>query len=118
MSFNLCESPPGPSVVAGRRPDLGEAAPAGADRPAAFPPVPRQPAQMWAETGGSSASRSSPYNTLLSQRLQVRLDPCPARLQKWRQGQALAEMRGVLVGRKAGAVGGDLKQDAAGFAEV
>src|SRR5947209_5824066 len=53
-----------------------------------------------------------------SDRLQPSLDLCPARLEKRRQCQFLAEFFQGLVGGKARPVGGDLEQDAVGLAEI
>src|SRR4029077_19561319 len=51
-------------------------------------------------------------------RLQPRLNLCAARLEERRQRQFFAECRQRLVGRKAGAVGCDLEQDAVGLSEI
>ena len=51
-------------------------------------------------------------------RLQPGLDLRAARLQKWRQRQFFAKRFHRLVGGKAGAVGGDLEQDAVRLAEI
>ncbi len=52
------------------------------------------------------------------QRLQPGLDLRTARLEERWQGQLLPEVRGVFVGGEAGAIGRDLEEDAAEFAEV
>src|SRR6266568_9028811 len=52
------------------------------------------------------------------QRLQPRFDLGAARLQEWGQREFLAELFHRLVGGKAGAVGGDLEQDAVRLAEI
>src|SRR5579884_1475545 len=52
------------------------------------------------------------------QRAEAGLDLGAVRLEEGRQGERLAEVRGVLVGGEAGTVGGDLEEDAAGLAEV
>ena len=57
------------------------------------------------------------YKALI-ERLQPRFDLRAARFQKWRQRQFFAERCQRLVGGEAGAVGGDLEQDAVGLAEI
>src|SRR5204863_4414843 len=51
-------------------------------------------------------------------RLQPRLDLRAPRLEERRQRQLLPQRRHRFVGRKAGAVGRDLEQDAIGLAEI
>src|SRR5579863_9765926 len=54
----------------------------------------------------------------LPDRLQPRLDRGAARFEERRQREFFAELVHRLVGGKAGAVGGDLEQDAVGLAEI
>ena len=54
----------------------------------------------------------------LRQRLQSGFDLRTSRLKEGRQREAFAEGGHRLIGRKAGAVGGDLEQDAVGLPEI
>ncbi len=50
--------------------------------------------------------------------MQPGLDLRAARFEEWRQGQLLAEVRGILIGGEAGAIGRDLEENATEFTEI